>query len=165
MEYEVGKFYNVRCAKLLYGHGGFREFVPILGEVHKDIQIGVSWKHIHVDGRFNSSFVNNVGLTNQILQYDKIEGFESYFTEIVFKRRKCIRAMTGLCPPNRYERDIFGNPKAEKYYTWVDSMIGKSCKGKKCPHLGTEMLVRDGKLFCPLHNLVGNIEKEIIIKQ
>lgn len=36
---------------------------------------------------------------------------------------------------------------------------------KAVPHFGTMMHERDGKLICPLHNLEGDIETELIINK
>lgn len=42
--------------------------------------------------------------------------------------------------------------------------VGKSCKGKKCPHFGTTMIEKDGVLICPLHNLKGSLKTSKIVK-
>lgn len=65
-----------------------------------------------------------------------------------------MRLTTGINPPTH----------AKNYNDWYKSMIGKSCAGKKCPHLGTIMIEQDGVLVCPLHNLKGCPQKEVIIK-
>ena len=46
---------------------------------------------------------------------------------------------------------------------WYNSYIGKSCKGKKCPHLGQVMIEHGDRYVCPLHNLVGSKATETII--
>ena len=141
----VGKFYNVRCAKMDYS--GKIEYVPIIGIEHADAQFGVNFKHFHIDGRFKSNYVDENGFTNSILSTDGVanSAFIGKFRGIEIRRRKCLRLTTGIKPPK-----IKG-----KYTAWYNSMIGKSCKGKKCPHLGTEMVERDGRLICPIHKLQG----------
>ena len=78
--------------------------------------------------------------------------------------------VTGACAIHcrycfRQHFDYQGNRKGLVYWTWYKSMIGKSCKGRRCPHFGTMMHERDGKLICPLHNLEGDIETELIINK
>lgn len=153
----VGKFYNVRCAEIKNCNDVTFAFVPVIGEKHKDAQFGVDFSHIHIDGRFAGEKdyynVDADGKTNMILQFDKAGDWSNYVYQIVIKRRKCKRLTTGIKPPE----------KAEKYNKWYDSMVGKSCKGKKCPHLGTTMREENGQLICPLHNLKGCPTSEVIV--
>lgn len=150
---EIGRFYLVRCAEHRNENGVFLGYVPVIGELHRDPQFGFTSPHIHVDGRFRSSLVDENGRTNSVITPES-EKMNTHFSAIVLKRRKCIRLTTGVKPPWI----------AQKYWQWRDSMIGKSCAGKKCPHLGTTMHEIDGELVCPLHSLRGDIKKEIIIK-
>jgi len=156
---QVGKFYNVRCAKI-QPHGVKPEYVPVIGVVHQDKAFDFPHNHIHVDGRFIGKdgyfWVNSEGKTNNVVHVDRVkenDAFSYRFIEFVIKRRKCFRLTTGIRPPNY----------AIRYWTWYKSMIGKSCAGKRCPHYGTKMHEQDGKLVCPLHNLVGDIETEVIV--
>lgn len=152
---EVGKYYNVRCY-VFEGRRGEKIYVPILGKPHTDPQFGVHSEHYHIDGRFAKEAdrfnVNENGQTNAILATDSYD-----FKGVEIKRRRCKRITTGINPPERT------SPSGSRYWQWHDSMIGKSCKGRKCPHLGTTMREEKGMLVCPLHNLHGSIEKEIII--
>jgi hypothetical protein len=155
---EVGKFYNVRCAEIKNGKTNETHcFVPIIGNPHKDNQFSVNYSHYHIDGRFateNDTYpVDEYGKTNLIIQTDKSQEWVYFISGIVIKRKKCKRLTTGIKPPGT----------ATKYHTWYKSMIGKKCKGKKCPHLGTTMLDQDGKWICPLHNLIGCPTTEKII--
>jgi len=54
-------------------------------------------------------------------------------------------------------------PPVKGWKEWYANYIGKSCKGRKCPHYGTHMLEVNGSLLCPLHHLKGDIETETII--
>lgn len=158
MNYEVGKYYNVPCAELRNCNGGLIEYVPIIGGLHKDIQFGVTFKHYHVDGRFvyGKRYINvdNDGKTNQILvPKQSVKNYDNYVSAVVIKKKMCKRLTTGIDPP----------PKAKQYHQWYTSMIGKDCKGKKCPHLGTTMLEHNGKWICPLHNLFGDPKTETIV--
>jgi hypothetical protein len=154
----VGKMYNVTCAEIKnnFNHITFA-FVPVIGEKHKDPQFGFDLEHIHIDGRFATEkdylSVDKDGKTNSVLIFKKDQGTMNYVHQIVIKRRKCRRLSTGLKPP----------PQAERYNNWYDSMVGKSCAGKKCPHLGTTMREENGQLICPLHNLKGCPTSEVIV--
>lgn len=153
---EIGKFYKVRCAKIMR-HDKFIEYVPVIGICHKDISFGVRNNHYHIDGRFvvkKSTYYTPTGYTNKILSSDKGPYFLDFVAEIVTKTMKCKRLSTGILPG--------GN---EPYHKWYISMVGKSCAGKKCPHFGTIMHEVDGVLVCPLHGLKGNLKTEVIIKR
>lgn len=160
----VGKYYNVRCAHIKNDESRIDYYTPIYGNIHADAQFGVTEKHYHIDGRFcgreqsKQYDIDKNGFTNNIVSASH-NHHKLY--EIVIRRMKCKRLTTGIIPPhnktywNRYEY----KQVPEKYWVWYDKMIGKSCKGKKCPHLGTLMKEKDGVLVCPLHNLNGCIEK------
>lgn len=149
----VGEYYNVMCAVM--DKNGKTEAIPVIGKEHKDIQFGVDYTHYHIDGRFKSRMVDQNGLTNSIIPTEKevSPGYYGVFTGIKVRRKKCIRLSIGIKPPSR----------KELYMTWYNSMVGKSCKGKKCPHLGTTMLEVNGHLVCPLHKLQGCPSTEKII--
>ena len=166
---QVGKFYNVKCAKIQWRNGAI-EHVPVIGIVHQDKAFDFPHNHVHVDGRFigkrMSYSVNDAGQTNRVIRTDAetyYDFFTGKFIEFVIKRKKCIRLTTGLNPPNPQEFYYDNQRKGAKYWAWYRSMVGKSCRGRKCPHLGTIMHEQNGKLVCPLHNLVGDIEKEVIV--
>jgi hypothetical protein len=166
---EVGKFYNVRCAIMSSRSGKSQYFVPVIGEPHTDTFAGINDKHLHIDGRFvstkNNSDINitDDGYSNQICSFAPSDAFYT-IKEIVIKRLKCKRLTTGTNPPKeRYREDFFGEKIEYKYHKWVDTMIGKSCKGKRCPHYGIQMHEKDGFLVCPLHSLKGSITDEVIV--
>jgi hypothetical protein len=157
MNYEVGKTYNVRCIELLNKNDVVFAVVPIIGELHRDPQFGADKMHYHIDGRFvanNCPIPHENGKTNHAVWADAInEYYPSYkIGNIVYKKLKCKRESTGIIPPVK-----------GKYQDWYSSFVGQSCKGKKCPHLGQEMIEENGLLVCPLHNLKGCPEKEVIV--
>lgn len=152
-ESDIGKYFMVKCAKMGNGDGEYY-WCPIIGEEHADNQFDFHHKHYHVDGRFIGKskhlHINSDGHCNTVCA-KHIPGKPHLFEliEIKLQRRKLYRTTTGIIPPNpRWH-------KKSKYWKWVEKMKGKSCAGKKCPHLGTEMMERDGRLVCPLHNLMG----------
>lgn len=158
----LGKMYNVRCAKM-QEYCGKIHYVPIIGKRHIDKQFSVNYEHYHIDGRFKSKLVYHPnGYTNQIISADKKRDNNSIygtFIGIEIKRRKCIILTTGIMPPSKDKQF-----KNSDYMKWYNSFIGKSCKGKKCPHLGTTMFEVDGRLVCPLHKLQGCLTSEKIIE-
>lgn len=168
----VGKMYSVCHAKLIYWNGSREHFLPILPLLHKDAQFGVDYMHYHIDGRFRISgflrkdfSVRENGRTNGIvgLPGTNITSYHSVAhksLEIVYLDRKCLSTETGIIPPLRQRK---GGTMPGDYHAWYNSMIGKSCAGKKCPHLGTVMIEKNGQLVCPMHNLIGCPEKEVIV--
>ena len=162
----IGKMYDVKCAKMSNGRNSY--FVPIIGEAHNDNQFGFVDKHHHIDGRFATKrnidqlWINDFGETATVCSY---KPSNAYYTieSIVVRKMKCRKTTTGLNVPNRDKLDFWGQPKAEKFWEWSDTMMGKSCKGKKCPHLGTMMVEQNGMLVCTLHNLQGCIKSEVIV--
>lgn len=164
---EVGKYYTIRCT-MMKMYDGSVYFVPIIGEMHKDPQFGFNLEHYHIDGRFAKTgsgrfdyTVDHEGRTNGIVT--PLEIIETEFLKVITRRLKCRRLTTGLRPPGKYSLEATNNPNAGKYWAWRATMTGKSCKGRKCPHLGTVMSEQNGVLVCPLHNLTGSIETETII--
>lgn len=152
----LGEFYMVPCAKRKH-HGGKVDYIPVIGNEHSDPQLGFSMKHFHIDCRFikrASTFdITKDGKTSAAINTEYKFPFIR-FLGIVYQKRKCVRLTTGLnITPSGYE--IYGNFYA-KY-------LGKSCKGKRCPHLGTTMHECDGVLRCPLHDLIGDLKTETII--
>lgn len=157
MNYKVGKTYKVRCIELLNSFDEVFAVVPIIGELHRDPQFGANKMHYHIDGRFasnNCPIPHEDGKTNHVVwAEDLFDDWRPYSVgNIVYRRLKCKRESTGIIPP-----------KKGKYQDWYSSFVGKSCKGKKCPHLGQEMIEENGLLVCPLHNLKGCPEKEVIV--
>ncbi|MFT3679464.1 MAG: hypothetical protein QM791_04275 [Ferruginibacter sp.] len=169
---QVGQTYNVRCAKMVNKSGSNFYYMPVIGEIHNDNQFGFPDKHVHIDGRFVGIKemvllpIDEEGKTNTVCSFRPCAS-EYVVSEIVIRRRKCKRLTTGIKPPDRFRKNWMGETvkQAERYWAWYDSMIGKSCKGRRCPHLGTTMHEDNGVLICPLHNLHGCIKTEIIIKE
>lgn len=154
-EVKIGKFYLVNCAKIKSARFNTIMFVPIIGKLHADPQFNVTENHYHVDGRFNSCpeyKTDCFGRTNKVVSTQRYFGDE--FLEIEVKKMKCKGLITGINP---------GDNKT--YWKWYGGMLGKSCKGKRCPHLGTVMSELNGKLVCPLHGLVGDIKTKKIIHE
>lgn len=162
---EVGKYYMVPCAvQEKWGDKAIKQYTPIIGPPHADKQFGFEHEHYHIDCRFIKkdrkkvayTTVSDHGKTANVIVIDKAQPV--YFAGIERHRLKCVRTTTGLLMPPVHS--VF----SLKYLKWYEGMVGKSCKGKRCPHLGTKMHERHGVLVCPLHNLCGDIETETIIE-
>lgn len=161
----IGKFYLVKCAVMLQ-HSDGKYYVPIIGNLHKDPQFSVEREHYHIDGRFAKHdgcgqlyTVDAEGKTNGVVVPESAYRF--YGIEI--RKMKCKRRSTGLKPPLPGTKDFYGREVGAKYWKWYKSMVGKSCKGSRCPHLGTQMSEQNGVLVCPLHDLHGSVKDEVII--
>lgn len=183
-ELKVGKYYSVVCAVMKHRNPLYdkKEYlVPILPVEHKDAQFNVNTPHYHLDGRFRmpvlmrQAFEVKDGVTNCFITHKKHESFIQHYQYsflahgFVVMKKRCIRQVAGINPPFKY-RELPGGKwaidpdKPTLYGNWYKSMMGKSCKGRKCPHLGATMALVNGKLVCPMHNLMGCPEEEVIVK-
>ena len=101
MVYEVGKYYNIECAKIqfnvlpLFGtkRAHVVEYIPIIGVKHADPQFGTKLEHYHIDGRFmwrHATFkLDDQGRTN----FAVFIGTPEYNVIGIVKRiRKCKRS-------------------------------------------------------------------------
>lgn len=160
---QVGSYYKVAHAECDYL--GVSYYIPVIPHKHSDSAFAINIEHYHVDGRFFipdqvvRHFEITDGKTNHpIWMTDKYEVAAYRFKRLVFKRRKCIRLNTGLS---------FGlEHKAghKRFINWYNSMIGKKCEGKRCPHYGVMMLDEGTHLRCPLHDLHADKETLLVIK-
>jgi len=133
-------------------------YVPVFEHLHADEQFGFPDPHYHIDGRFEmeprmkQQFNCWDGFTAAVIVPSSLSTYS--FLSIRLTQVKCERLTTGLkIPDNPNEKQI---SKVDKYYSWRKSFVGKSCKGKRCPHFGTKMLEVDGQLVCPMHNLTAD---------
>lgn len=146
---KIGQVYLVAHAKIVNEISGHHwADVPVIPIPHLDKAFAPGIKeHYHLDIRFGMPFyvkskfrVENYHSNCPVMLKDWL-GYN--VVEIIFKPKKCLRLNTGINPPE----------KATKYWKWYESMLGKSCKGKKCPHYGATMIEADGKIYCPMHHL------------
>lgn len=138
--------------------------IPVFPHFHNDPQFSPAPKHYHHDGRFTyeKSFELDNGRTNSaIFETQQVKTFffgETYtILDLIYIRKRCVRLSTGL--------DLTGLKPDNDFDKWYNSMIGKSCAGKKCPHYGTPMIDHGDHLQCPMHNLIGSKEDEVIISR
>lgn len=162
LELEVGKMYYVKCAKYLTSDDKI-DYIPINGEPHRDPQFGETGKllHYHVDGRFSNYRTNGQGKTNTVLVVDPDKFWLTHWNDflgIEIKLKRCKRLTTGLII------SFDGLSILSEYRKFYTQYVGKSCKGKRCPHLGATMIDKGDRLVCPLHNLQGCKTNEKIIE-
>ncbi|QEM03099.1 hypothetical protein DIU31_006030 [Mucilaginibacter rubeus] len=157
MEFKIGKQYPVKCAEIETDDERVY-YIPVFEHLHADAQFGFALNHYHIDGRFYlhppmQHLLNVVdGHTAAVIVPELAKTYS--FIGIVEKIVMCVRLTTGLLiPDNPTEKQL---PKIELYENWYKSFIGKSCKGKKCPHLGTDMQEKNGYLVCPMHDIYAD---------
>lgn len=165
----VGKHYLVPCIRVpnrlrvLY-------WLPIVGDLHKDPDIGFEDSHWHRDVRF-SELIHPPGIVPN-RGYDAVElELASVFIdivpphyEVVFRRMKCRREMPAF--PFRGPTTGVKQPiveKLEKIFTGRKVLCGK------CPHKGMplESLPKDpdGQVICNGHGLAIDMNKgEVVIR-
>lgn len=142
----VGKYYLVAHVSGFNKDTGEKLWdEPIFPILHSDPQFARNdIMHYHKDGRFRK----DIHFSNYI-----VSNVDVNLSEVFYLRKKCLSAVCGLYMPQ----------EQKKWVDWQKDMVGKSCKGKKCPHRGAMMIEVDGHLFCPMHNLVGCATTEKIV--
>lgn len=171
----VGGFYTVAHCLVEFADG-VTELVPISPLLHADKAFSPAPAHYHIDGRFQhtkrfkvrdgktqnavftpgtANLINNGGLHH----YNAFNGIIYTIKELVWIRKVCVRLTTGL-QFITFDGDL---AKPLDFIAWEQSMVGKSCAGKRCPHYGTVMIDTGDKLVCPMHGLIGSKETETII--
>lgn len=152
MDLIVGHFYEVPCAELRWREDARIYQIPVIDHLHADPQFGFAEAHYHIDGRFeieprmrHQLRVANGHTASVIVQKCSLYELVGVRKQMV----KCTGKTTGLRLPEPGDH-------AALYQNWYKGYIGKECKGRRCPHFGTEMLEQDGRLVCPLHHLVAD---------
>lgn len=165
MEYEVGQAYEITCAKIRMKEDGRVYAIPVFDQAHTDTQFNFPHRHYHIDGRFEihprMKHRLNIegGLTRTVILPDGSNTYD--FAGLVTHTLKCERVETGLSFPGHTT-----SPEGLALYEqWYAAYIGSYCRGRKCPHLGTNMLENGGVLVCPMHNLTANGETLRVIER
>lgn len=168
---KIGETYLVACVEVFNYFGGVVGYLPVIGILHNDKAFGVQINHYHIDGRFTRRGelgldIDGHGRTNNIMPVSRNNKTHySHWSrgKIKWMPRECLRKTTGIKPKSPEYLSSVHHPGQKRYSDWVNTMIGKSCAGKRCPHLGTTMKNRNGQLVCPLHNLIGDKKTNKII--
>lgn len=143
----VGKYYLVECVR----HLG--EWVAVIGDSHKDAELGADYPHIHLDMRFLSAKQEaRLSITRVIYDVPDING------RTLLKVR-CKRAMPEFpFPPPEYTN-------SHNIWTrFAKQFVGRKAKCGKCPHRGMplESLPKreDGTVICNGHGLKIDMNKQ-----
>lgn len=151
--YEIGKHYYVPCLKFKF------QWIPIIGEMHTDPEIGNFKSHYHVDYRFmtkahqSKAFKSNVdGTKIFVIVVEKPP-------QIRLRRLKCYSNFT---PIQKGEESLIGNitfESFEKMMSKAKVIIKDGCKF--CPHKNMPLdacIVKDNIVECPGHGLLWNLK-------
>jgi hypothetical protein len=156
---KIGEYYWVTCAEIMMPQPDGRiYYIPVFDHLHVDPQFGFPNQHYHIDGRFEMEprmrhqFQLKDGHTSAVIVPDVISAYS--FLSIAVQKIRCERLETGLCIPQ--EPTEKQRAKIDQYENWYKGFVGKFCAGRKCPHLGTTMLEKNGFLVCPMHELTAD---------
>lgn len=147
LEPVVGKFYWVPCA-----HTHNDAIYPVIPILHKDPDIAPHiGRHYHHDGRFTGRLSTGESFrldkTNYVVPVEDVKF-------IKYQIRKCMSRVGGL----------EGKPGRDQVFKeWADTQIGRRCLGTKCPHKGAQMVLEDGLLVCPMHNLIADPKTQKVV--
>ncbi len=152
---EVGKTYNVLC---IWGKLNNRGWYPVIPFLHRDKDF-FNLDHYHNETRFLSEekriSLNCDNRTASVIDPDN----KVRFGKMAVRRMKCVSSEIGGLP-------LVAAGKRSLMHPWFEKMEGKPCKGKRCPHQGSNMVDRGhGLLECPLHGLFGDAKTERIISR
>jgi hypothetical protein len=149
MDYVQGEKYSIPCAEITIREDSRVYYLPVIDLPHSDPAFDFPHHHYHIDGRFDihPRMKHRLGIHDGFtLTVILTEGTDLYSFNCIVNQLTCEQKFTGLAVP----------PGNEKYLRWYRDYIGRSCAGRKCPHLGTAMLAQDGRLVCPLHGLTAD---------
>lgn len=148
----VGKFYLVPCVQLPDEVRGFNagEWVPIVGGLHHDQEIGTDELHYHQDWRFSNIEDTSPSEVIGVSYYFGEASFPSPDTEIKYFRKKC-----------RRESDTRFRDYAWEITDQLEQLLENAKMDKlTCPHRGANLAsvpIKDGCVVCPLHGLKWSV--------
>lgn len=148
----VGKFYLVLCISINVNCEGFKagQKIPVIPNLHKDLEIDVEVEHYHYDRRF----IKNPPNLKSIIAFSIYDSqLEILLSDISWEQKKCYRNETWF--PSLF------SDRLEKVY--------KSCQleNNVCPHrntyLGNIAPDANGEVICPSHGLKWNVETGCLV--
>lgn len=162
----VGRYYNVRHVKIepeenvasLAAHTGFVvpevEWLPVVGPVHDDPEIGFPYRHIHLDFRF-------LELNLETLHIPRAEVL---LRPYVFTSRRPAQ-FTVL--PKKCRQILPDYPGVTFQYSLEETYAETKVVGNRCPHKGLPLsagkLRPDGSIQCAGHGLCwrqGSLQRQ-----
>lgn len=149
----VGKFYLVQCIQ----SGSW--ILPVLGNLHSDIEIGIAKRHYHYDLRFLSDreiadLTDGMTLTRSDVPNAQILVIVPQPSDtFVTRRLKCRRAMP-LFPIQTYDGRISPVARALEplYAARTIDLAAPVCPHRKFPLAGLPV-DEENCVVCPLHGL------------
>lgn len=137
------------------------EALPINGNAHDDSELGVTWKHYHIDWRY-------VDPRDRERHIRKVGGNLTEKTEYYF----LVVPEAQIVEMKWYQAVRYGPfESTERFAPWITILEkefgGKVCKGKRCPHKGADLSdcvpSKDGTITCPYHGLIIDQETMKVI--
>ena len=158
---EVGKYYLVPHVQRLEHKwtdkrwvGGYKtgELIPVLGEVHRDADLGVDADHYHYDPRFTKVEIRYGWVVNLYYLGQEVPEHRIISAEVVYKRRKMLREAPKFPQSVKWMQGF----KAQ----YKDSTVQSKGGVKVCPHRGLPISAGTplpcGARVCPGHGLIWN---------
>jgi hypothetical protein len=156
----LGKYYLVPTIR------AFGSWIPIVGNAHDDVELGIKQAHFHKDTRFLSvrkhkAVLRDVGCVEP---YDMALIIQEQYTdrrEVVYTKMRCNREQLIFPAIPDLEKDK-NFPRFERIY-----MDKKLSKCQRCPHRGIDLrsIPADGNgvKICPGHGLAWNVETGALV--
>jgi Rieske [2Fe-2S] domain len=150
------KYYLVPCVKIPLTVEGFRrgEWVPIIGSLHQDAEIGADFDHYHYDRRFCKDQIPPDAVIALI------SGGKHFFpkqtTEIIYHAKKC-----------HWSKDISFRNYMPKVVDRLEQLQTGQMQNLICPHRGASLASIEqhhGCVVCPLHGLKWKIETGELVR-
>lgn len=148
-----GKYYLVPCIQSEREITGFHigEWVPIIGGLHSDPEIGADFLHFHYDLRFCDRIVAaNATIVIAVHRYGQTP-FPTQQTPIEYRRKQCRRA----------NNENFRNYAYNIVRSLEALMDDKRMVDFICPHRGVNLASvphKRGCVTCPAHGLAWHVE-------
>lgn len=157
----VGQFYLVPHVQLLEHAesegrwaGGYKQgdWIPVIGDVHRDADLGVDADHYHYDPRFTKVEMRYGAVVNLYYLGREMPEHRIINAEVMYKRRKMLREAPVFPQHVRWMQEF-----KERY---KDNTVQRKAGVKVCPHKGFPVSAGSplpcGARVCPGHGLIWN---------
>jgi Rieske [2Fe-2S] domain len=155
-----GKFYLVPCIRVERRIEGFYvgDWVPIVGGVHSDPEIGADFLHAHYDRRFVQRVLSSPLIVVAVRAEYGYPHFPSHDTLIEYRRKKCWR-----------EQDKSFRNYADQVVRSLETLMPPTAKMVDfiCPHRGVSLASvpqKKGCVTCPAHGLAWQVKTGKLVK-
>lgn len=145
-----GRFYLVPCVRVPFKTIAFKigDWVPIIGSLHDDKEIGANFLHFHYDRRFFKAAVP----ARSVIAFSRYNFiFPDLNTPIEYRRKKCYRLA-----------DSIFRSGTRSTVCLLEEVLPEDLllQGTRCPHRGFDLAsvpIENGCVTCPLHGLKWEI--------